>query len=108
MGRERITPHLEVDHAAAGVEGGLLDDLGEVRMRVHAAGQILGASRELHGDGRLGDQFARPGADDVHAEDPVGVLVRKDLHEAVGVSEGLGPAVGGEREAALVRGSPRA
>ncbi|ODA68154.1 hypothetical protein A7A08_01325 [Methyloligella halotolerans] len=51
-------------------------------MGVAGAGQILGRATELHKNGGFGDHVARVRAQDVDAEDPVGLLVGENLHEA--------------------------
>ena len=55
---------------------------------------------ELHRHHRLGDQLASHRADDVHAEDLVGLRVGEELDHAGGVAERARPAVGHERERA--------
>ena len=81
-----------------------LHRLGQRRMGVAGARDVLGRGAELHRDRGLRDHVAGVGADDVHAEHAVGLGVGQDLHEAVGLVVGLGAAVGGERELADVVG----
>src|SRR3546814_19018473 len=64
-------------------------------------GDVLGRAAERHRRADLVDQRARVGAEDVRAEDAVGLRVRQDLDLPFGVEIGPGPAVGREREDAL-------
>src|SRR6185437_9464526 len=84
--------------------GGFLDRLGQRRMRVAGAGDVLGGSAEFHGDDGFGDHVAGVGADEVHAEHAVGLGVGEDFHEAFGGLVHLGTAVGGHRKLADVVG----
>ena len=78
---------------------GFLHRLGQRRVRVAGARDVLGGGAELHRRPRpRAIMSPASGPDDVHAEHAVGLGVGEDLHEAVGLVVGLGAAVGGERE----------
>ena len=49
--------------------------------------EVLRRGAEFHRDADLVDQVARGGADDVGAEDAVGLLVGEDLDEAVALED---------------------
>ena len=67
-----------------------------------SAGNVFGACTILNGKDSLGDHLTSVGADDVHAEDLVSLLLGEELDEAVGVEVGLGTRVGDEAELADV------
>ena len=71
-----------MDRLEAGCEGGFLDGFRHGRVRVAGAAEVFRRTAELHQHRRLVDHLAGAEADDVHAEDPVGVLVGKNLDEA--------------------------
>src|SRR5215208_197860 len=79
---------------------GFLHGLGERRMGMAGARDILRRRAELHGDGGFRDHVAGVGAEDMHAQHAVGVGVGEDLDEAIGRQIDLGAAVGGERKLA--------
>ena len=79
-----------------------LHGLGQRRVGVAGARDVLGRSAELHSHSGFRDHVAGVGADDVDAEHPVGLGVGQDFDEAVGLLVGLGAAVGGEWEFAGV------
>ena len=60
----------------------LLDHLGQRRVSMTRASEILCAGRKLHRQGRLGDQLRDPRSDHVDAEDAVGFLVGQDLDQS--------------------------
>ena len=57
--------------------GRLHQAFGKGRMRVDGHGQVLGGDGRLDGQRGLGDQLARPGADDADAEDAPRVRDRR-------------------------------
>ena len=74
------------------------------RVGVADARQVVGRTAELHGQHAFVHQLGDVRADQVHAQDAVGLGVCQDLHEARRLDHRHGTAVGGEREAAgLVR-----
>ena len=75
------------------------------RMGVADARDVLAAGLELHRHHGLGDQLAGHRADDVHAEDLVGLGVGQELDHAGGVAERARAAVGHEREGAGLVGA---
>ncbi len=72
--------------------------LAERRVRVDREADVLEERVHLEGERALADEVARFGADDVHAEQLVGLLVGDDLEEAVGLvarpSRGRAPRTG--------------
>ena len=67
----------EVDRPAIDGEGGFLHRFRQRRVGVAAAGDVFAASTERDGRGAFGDQFAGVRADDVDAEDAVGLRRRQ-------------------------------
>ena len=67
-------------------------------MCVANPGDVLTGSPVLHGQSGLIDHLPSPGSDDVSPQQPVGLLVSQDLHQAVRVVVTLGSAVRGEGE----------
>src|SRR5215207_1020421 len=95
---------LHMDGALLDRERRFLDRLGERRMGVAGAGDVLGRRAELHRDRAFHYEVARLRPDDVDAEHPIGCRIRQDFHEAVRRAVDLGAAVGRERELADVVG----
>lgn len=91
---------LEVDRLVVGVHGGLLEGLAERRVGMADASDVLGRGAVLHGEDGLANHLSRVGADDVGAEDLVGLLLDDDLYEPVLVVVCLCPRVGQEGELA--------
>src|ERR1700680_503912 len=75
-----------------------LHRLRQRRMGVAGRRDVLGGGAELDPERHFADERARVGADDVHAEHPVGLGVGQNFHEALGGLVDLGASVGGERE----------
>src|ERR1019366_6509181 len=83
-------------------EAGLFQRLAHDRVRVDGAAEVLGAAAVFHVRDNLADQLAGAMAENLRAEDPVGLGGGNDLHEAIGGVGGDGTAVGGEVELADV------
>ena len=75
-----------MDDPAGGGAGAFHDRLGERRVRVHRAGDLLEAALELLRDDQLGDHLGRARADDVRAEQLAVARVADDLHHALAVA----------------------
>ena len=84
---------LVVDGLAVGGHGSLFEGLGERGVSVASAANVLGGGAVLESEGALGDHLTGVGADNVHAEDTVGLSVGEELDETVGVGVGLGAGV---------------
>src|SRR5262249_45960095 len=82
----------------------LLHRLGERRVGVAGAGDVLGRGAELHGNRSLRDHVAGVRPDDVHAEHAVGLGIGEDFHEAFGLQVRLCAAIGGKRKLAGIVG----
>src|SRR6185503_431524 len=79
---------------------GLADRLGQRRVGVGGAGDVLGAGAELDGEAGLCDQLGGVGPQDVEPEDPVAPGVGDHLDEAVPLAHRASPAVGREADGA--------
>ncbi len=66
--------------------GRLVHPLRQRRVGVHGAGEILGASVKLHGGDRFGDQLGGVGAEDVYAEDAIGLAMTDNLDQTGGLT----------------------
>ena len=55
---------------------------------VHGSGDVMKAGADLHGDDQFVDQVVTLGADDVSAQDLVGLVICDDLDEPVGLADG--------------------
>ncbi len=91
---------LEVDGLVVGTHAGLLDSLRERGVGVARAGNVLRGGAVLHSKYELADELAGVGADDVSAEDLVGLGVGDNLDEAFSVVVGARAGVGHEGELA--------
>jgi len=89
-----------VDRFRVGGHGSLLEGLREGRVGVARPGNVLAGSTVLDGQGGLGDHLAGVGADDVHTQDAVGLGIRDELDETLGLEVGLSAGVGAEGEGA--------
>src|SRR5690349_1232278 len=89
---------LQVDHVAGDALDGLLDGLGQRRVREDVAGDLVGGEVPLLGQRQRGQELGDVGTDHVGAEDLVVLRVRDDLDEADPVAKPHRLAVGGERE----------
>jgi mercuric ion transport protein len=70
---------------------------------------VLARAAELHRHHRLGDQLRGAGADDVHAEDLVGLRVGEELHHAAGIAQravAVSLGIGGALVAGMVAFEP--
>ena len=76
--------------ASADSERGFLDRFGQGRVTVTGARNVLGRCTELHGHDDLVDQVAGIRSDDVGPENPVGLRIRQNFHETVGIR--IGPS----------------
>src|SRR5258708_31966635 len=88
----------------AAVEGGDLVALGEGRVVEHGLDEVVDGALQAHHGLTDMNELGRAGADDVHAEDGLGLLVDEQLEHAALVAEQLaarGLAV--VRDAGLVR-----
>ena len=94
-----------MDRAFEGGEGGFLYCFRERGMCVAGASEVVGRAGEFHDRGAFGDDGGCLGAEDVDAEDAVGLGVGDDLREAVGFIHGEGAAVDAEVEFAGVVGN---
>src|SRR5574343_613396 len=95
---------LEVHRALVAVQRGFVHVLRKGRVSVADAGQIFGSTAEFHRDNRFGDDFGGIGADDMDAEDAVGLLAGQNLHETGRIAHAQRTAIGQERHlAGLVR-----
>ena len=89
-----------MDSLGVGGHGSLLESLGEGRVSVASAGNILGRSTVLEGKGTLSNHLTGVGADDVNTEKTVGLGVGDHLNHTLSVEVGLGAGVGAEGEGA--------
>lgn len=80
--------------------GSLLEGLGQGRVGVTCAGNILARSTVFHSKSSLSNHLASIGSNDVGAQDTVSLGVGQNLDHAVGVGVGLGTGVGAEGEGA--------
>lgn len=87
-----------MDGLGVGGHGGLLESLGEGRVSVAGAGNILAGSAILEGKGTLSNHLTGVGADDVNTENTVGLGVGDHLDHTLSVEVGLGAGVGAEGE----------
>src|SRR5690349_24641792 len=100
-GVSESNPHIrasEIERALIDSERRLARHLGERRMRVADARDVLARRTEFHRDDALGDQLARLRPDDVHAEDAIGLRIGDELDETGRVAERAGAAVRRERK----------
>src|SRR6516164_6769781 len=95
-----------INRALVDRERRLVHRLGERRVRVDRALQVLAARGVLHGEHRLGDQLPGERPDDVHAENLVVIAGRHDLGEPLSLLQGACAAAGEEREGARFVGTP--
>src|SRR6516162_4042329 len=98
----RVASHM--DGALIDRQCRLLHRLGERRVGVAGAGDVLGRGAELHGNRSLRDHVAGVRADDVHAQHAVGLGIGEDLHEALGLQVRLCTAIGGKGKFAGIVG----
>ena len=89
---------LKIDHVAGEAVEALLQRLGQRRVGVDVAGQLVGGEVPLLRQRQLGQQLGDVGADQVSAEQLAVLLVGDQLDEAGRVAEAVRLAVGGERE----------
>ena len=75
---------------------GFADCLGQRRVSVRGAGDVLGAGAELDREDGLRDQLGGVGLQDVEPEDPVAPAIGDYLDEAVPLAHGASPTVGRE------------
>src|SRR5580698_10179881 len=87
-----------MDGAFANRKRGFFHRFRASRMGVAGPRQIIGGTAKLHQNSGFVDHFARFAADNMHAEDPVGLRICENLHKPVSRLVDLGAAVGGERE----------
>jgi len=73
---------LKVDGLVVSGHAGFLEGLGEGWVSMAGARDVLAAGAVLHRQHALGNHLTGVGADDVHAKDLVGLLVRQHLHQA--------------------------
>jgi hypothetical protein len=95
-----------MDGFVVGSHGGLFEGLAERWVGVARARNVLARCPVLHAYDPLRDHLPGVGADDVNAEDPVGLFVAKDLDHSVCGVDRSGPAVRLEGEDALVVRDP--
>ena len=91
-----------VDRALAHGHAGFFHGFRHGRVRVNRAGEVFGTAAVFHVRDDLADEFAGILAENLSAEDFVGLGVGDDLHEAVAGVVGEGAGVGGEVELADV------
>ena len=84
-GIRRQTLNHHAERPLADRQRRFLHRLGQRRVGVAGARDVLRGGAEFHRDGGFRDHVAGVGADDVHAEHAVGLGVGQDLHEAVGL-----------------------
>ena len=87
-----------MDSLGVGGHGSLLESLGEGRVSVAGAGNVLGRSTVLEGEGSLSNHLTGVGADDVNTKKTVGLGVGDHLDHTLSVEVGLGAGVGAEGE----------
>ena len=61
----------------------LLDRFRKRGVRVTATGNVLAAGPKLHGHRRLMNQFPGMRSNNVNSQNPICLLVRKNLHKSV-------------------------
>ena len=74
----------DMDRPLMDVQGGFAQRLGECGVRVANGGKVLGTRAEFHGRDSLCDQIARARAENVHAENTVGLHVGEHLDLSFG------------------------
>src|SRR5690606_25814919 len=105
VGRQEASSAVrDVDRVAQGRGAGLHQGLPEGGVRVDGRRHVLRGRHHFHGEGRLADQIAGGGPDDVDPHDPPGARVGDDLHEAVRLRDAHGAPERGEREAPRLDG----
>src|SRR5690625_395508 len=95
---------LHVNGVASHGQGGLLHRFGQRRVRMNGPAHVLTGCAERHRRNRFGYEVTGPGADDVHAQDAVGLRVGQHLHLAVGAVHGAGAPHRLEGEVTLLVG----
>src|SRR6185295_14842207 len=78
--------NLEMYCSSADAQGGFLHGFSESRMRVAGARDVFAARAEFYRIGAFGDQVACARADDMNAEDAVGLGIGEHLHAAFGAA----------------------
>ena len=97
-GARGFSGSLEVDGLGVGGHGSLLEGLGQGRVSVACAGNILARSTVFDGQSGLSNHLTSVGTDDVDTENAVGLSIGDELHLALSVEVGLGTRVGAEGE----------
>ena len=80
---------------------GLFECFGESRVGVAGSSQVFRAGAVLEPNHSFCDHLTSARADNMGAQESVGLLVGQNLDHAVGVGDGLGPGVGQEGEHSL-------
>src|ERR671911_2366547 len=87
-----------VEAATGHVEDRVAEQLGEGGMRLDERGDLVDRRLPVDGQVALAELLGHPRSDHVHPDDlagaPVGALDGDDLHQALLVTDDLGPAVG--------------
>lgn len=78
--------------------GSLLEGLGQGRMSVASAGNVLGRGAILEGKSTLSNHLTGVGANDVNTKKTISLRVGNHLDDTLSVEVGLGTGVGAERE----------
>lgn len=84
-----------MDSAALDREGRFLYRFAQGGMGVAGSGDVLRGGAKFDRERGFGDQGARVGANDGHAQYPVGRRMRQDLDESLAVAVGAGLRIGG-------------
>lgn len=87
-----------MDGLGVGGHGSLLEGLGEGRVGVTCAGNVLAGSTVLDGEGGLGNHLTSTGSDDVDTQDAVSLGISDELDNTLSVEVGLSAGVGAEGE----------
>src|SRR4051812_38519164 len=95
----QLRPHTRlqgVNRALAHGQRGFLDGFAHCRVGVNRARKVLGAAAVFHVRDDFADEFAGVAAENLGAENFVGLRVGNDLHVAVDGVGGDGATIGGE------------
>lgn len=87
-----------MDGLGVGGHGSLLESLGEGRVGMACAGNVLAGGTVLDGEGSLGNHLTSTGSDDVDTQDAVSLGVSDELNNTLSVEVGLRAGVGAEGE----------
>src|SRR5579859_6783047 len=85
----RLTEPGDLAHLVHGVQGGDLVRLGQGRVVEHRVDQVVDGAAAAHDGLADVDELGGPGAEHVHAEQPVVIQADQELEHAVGIADDL-------------------